>query len=289
MLRQRSSRWCAAGIGCVLLAMALARPAAADVLRVCADPANLPQSNAQGEGYENKIAEALAHDLNREPQYTYFPQRMGFVRNTLRARDEVTQQYKCDLIIGVPRGYELTATTRPYLHSTYALVFAPHGPLSGVHSIADVLALPPEVRARLRVGVFARTPASDWVLHNGMMDRAVFYAPQSGDPNETPGGIAERDLAAGNVDAAVLWGPMAGYLVGRHATPAPGWVALPFPADTNIRFDYEISMGVRNGEQSWLDTLNAWIEAHQGQIDRILDDYRVPRLALTSAPGAAGE
>jgi hypothetical protein len=92
-------------------------------LRVCADPDNLPLSNARGEGYENKIAEQLARDLGRKLEYTYFPQRMGFVRNTLRQKDPQTQQFKCDVIIGVPKGYELTATTRPYMRSTYALVF----------------------------------------------------------------------------------------------------------------------------------------------------------------------
>src|SRR3569833_1499425 len=87
------------------------------VLRVCADPVGMPQSNDRGEGYENKIAEALARDLGKKVEYTFFPQRMGFVRMTLRARDEQSQQYKCDLIIGVPTGYDLTATTKPYMRS----------------------------------------------------------------------------------------------------------------------------------------------------------------------------
>jgi quinoprotein dehydrogenase-associated probable ABC transporter substrate-binding protein len=272
-------------LAALTLAGVTAQAPAAEALRVCADPAALPQSNAQGEGYENKIAAALAHDLNRNLEYTYFPQRMGFVRNTLRARDESTQQFKCDLIIGVPRGYELTATTQPYLHSTYALVFAPHAALRGVRSVAEVLELPPAVRAQLRIGVFARTPAADWVLQNGLMEHAVFYAPQSGDPNETPESIVERALSAGTVDAAVLWGPIAGYMASRHAGPdATGWVVLPFAADPHIRFDYEISMGIRGGEQQWLDTLNTWIATHQQQIDQILDEYHVPRLSA-AAPG----
>src|SRR4051812_46911688 len=93
------------------------------VLRGGADPDNLPLSNDRGEGYENKIAERLAQDLGRKIEYTYFPQRLGFVRNTLKKQDPMTQQFKCDVIIGVPKGYELTATTRPYMHSTYALLF----------------------------------------------------------------------------------------------------------------------------------------------------------------------
>src|SRR5688572_14670653 len=121
-LRLNRSR--AAALVCILLSTsALSANEAQPVLRVCADPDNLPLSNQRGEGYENKIAEELARDLGRRIEYTYFPQRMGFVRNTLRNRDETTKQFKCDVIIGVPKGYELTATTRPYMHSTYALVF----------------------------------------------------------------------------------------------------------------------------------------------------------------------
>ena len=93
------------------------------VLRVCADPNNMPLSNKKGEGYENKIASQMASDFGYKLEYTYWPQRMGFVRNTLREKVPQTERFKCDLIIGVPKGYELTATTRPYLHSTYAMVF----------------------------------------------------------------------------------------------------------------------------------------------------------------------
>jgi ABC-type amino acid transport substrate-binding protein len=119
------------------------------------------------------------------------------------------------------------------------------------------------------------------------MDNAVFYAPQSGDPNETPESIVERDLSAGAVDAAALWGPIAGYLASRHGGGGaePAWMAVPFPAAPGIRFDYEIAMGVRFGEQQWLDTLNAWIAQHQLQIDQILAEFHVPVLGTTPAGG----
>ena len=121
---------------CTLLsAGAVLAQQAPAVLRVCADPDNLPLSNQRGEGYENKIAEELARDLGRSIEYTYFPQRMGFVRNTLRHRDETTKQFKCDVIIGVPKGYELTATTKPYMHSTYALVFAEKNGLPALQTL----------------------------------------------------------------------------------------------------------------------------------------------------------
>ncbi|MDB6091135.1 MAG: extracellular solute-binding protein family 3 [Gammaproteobacteria bacterium] len=245
------------------------------VLRVCADANGLPQSNSRGEGYENKIAQALAHDLGRKIEYTYFPQRMGFVRNTLRARDEQTQQFKCDVIIGVPKGYELTATTQPYMHSVYALVVPAREDLKDLRTADDLLKLPPAKLHALRIGLFAKTPASDWVLQNGLLDHAVLYATQSGDPKETADTIVERDLAAGNIDVAIVWGPIAGYIVNRHSGPKP-WTAVPFKPDPKIRFDYEISMGLRNGEKDWQATLDDWIAGHRPQINEILTAYHIP-------------
>ena len=263
---------------CILLSPgAMSADQAQSVLRVCADPDNLPLSNQRGEGYENKIAEELARDLGRRVEYTYFPQRMGFVRNTLRQRDEVTKQFKCDVIIGVPKGYELTATTKAYMHSTYALVFAEGGGLRDLHTADDLLKLPRERLAKLRIGVFARSPGSDWLLKNDLLEQAVMYAQQSGDPAENPAHTIEQDLAAKKIDVAIVWGPIAGYLVQRHAA-APAWQAVPFLPDPQIKFTYEIAMGVRFGEKQWQGELDAWIDAHQGRIDEILSSYRVPLL-----------
>jgi quinoprotein dehydrogenase-associated probable ABC transporter substrate-binding protein len=242
---------------------------------VCADPNNLPLSNDKGEGYENKIAEELARDLNRRIEYTYFPQRMGFVRNTLRQRDEATQRFKCDVIIGVPKGYELTATTRPYMRSTYALVFASRSDLGEIETAQDLLKASPEKRRSLRIGVFGRSPGADWLLRNDMMDHAVFYTPQSGDPAESPAHLIEQDLIAGKIDMAIVWGPIAGHLVRRH-TDAPAWRAAPFMPDPDIKFDYEISMGVRFGEKEWKDTLDQWIGSHEENVRGILTSFLVP-------------
>lgn len=245
------------------------------VLKVCADPSNLPLSNDKGEGYENKIAEALAKDLNLRVEYTFFPQRIGFIRNTLRAKDEQTQRYKCDLIIGVPKEYELTATTQPYMHSTYALVFANRSDFDGLRTAEDVLSLPREKRDALRIGVFTRSPGSDWLLKNGLVEHAVSYSHQNGDVEESPARTIERDLAAGKIDAAILWGPIAGMLVDQRVKE-PHWRAVPFEPDPAIRFDYEISMGLRNGEKQWKETLDNWIAQHHTQIDSILLSYKVP-------------
>jgi len=261
-------------------------PEKADTLHVCADPSSLPQSNSRGEGYENKIAEALAKDLGKKIDYTYFPQRMGFVRHTLRARDEATLRFKCDIIMGVPKGYELTATTQPYMHSTYALVFADRADLRSLKSPQDLLALPPAKLQTLHIGIFGRSPAADWLLQNGLIDRATMYAAQSGDPNETPGGIVERDLSDGKIDVAIVWGPLAGMLVSRHTGPH-GWSALPFAPNPKIKFDYEISMGVRFGEKAWKEALDDWICSHRPQIQAILASYRIPLLDTASTPAAA--
>jgi quinoprotein dehydrogenase-associated probable ABC transporter substrate-binding protein len=270
-------------VGCATLTAQAQEPEEADaVLRVCADPNNLPLSNEQGEGYENKIAEELARDLGRRIEYTYFPQRMGFVRNTLRQRDEATQRYKCDVIIGVPKGYELTATTQPYMRSTYALVYASRADLAELKTAQDLLNLPPDKRRALRVGVFGRSPGADWLLRNDMLDRAVFYTPQSGDPAESPAHLIEQDLVAGKIDMAIVWGPIAGHLV-RRRLDSPAWRAAPFMPDREIKFDYEISMGVRFGEKEWANALNEWISGHQDEVREILAGYHVPLLDANGA------
>lgn len=252
-------------------------PQSSAALRVCADPDNLPLSNARGEGYENKIAEQLASDLRRRLEYTYFPQRMGFVRNTLRQKDPQTLQFKCDVIIGVPKGYELTATTRSYMRSTYALVFRHRPDFETLETAEDLLKLPPERLRALRIGVFGRSPGADWLLRNDLLDRAVMYSPQSGDPAENPAHTVERDLTAEKIDLAILWGPMAGLLVRNHSA-FPAWHAVPFAPDREIRFDYEISMGVRFGEKEWKDTLDQWIAGHEESLRGILASFVVPLL-----------
>jgi quinoprotein dehydrogenase-associated probable ABC transporter substrate-binding protein len=261
---------------CLVFGAGLAEADQSDgVLRVCADPANLPLSNDKGEGYENKIAEALARDLKLRVEYTFFPQRIGFIRNTLRLKDQESQKYKCDLIIGVPKGYELTATTEPYMHSTYALIFASRSDLNGLRTAEDLLKLPRAKLAVLRIGVFTKSPGADWLLKNGLVDHAVSYSHQTGDVDESPARTIERDLAAGKIDAAIMWGPIAGMLVDQR-NKEPQWRAVPFEPDPAIRFDYEIAMGLRQGEKQWKDTLDAWIAAHHPQIESILVSYKVP-------------
>jgi quinoprotein dehydrogenase-associated probable ABC transporter substrate-binding protein len=263
-------------------AQSAAAPGNGTVLRVCADPNNMPQSDKDGAGYENKLAEALAKDLGRKVEYTYFPQRMGFVRNTLNGRNDATGEFKCDLIIGVPKGYELTATTQPYMHSTYALLVPAKAQLGKLASAEDLLKLPKDRLQKLRFGIFARTPATDWLLKNGLIERATLYATQSGDPEEHPASIVERDLSKGDIDLAIVWGPVAGFLADRHQG-AEGWSVVPFKPDPSIRFDYEIAMGVRFADKEWKSTVDQWITGHRQDIDKILVSYRIPLLETTAA------
>jgi mxaJ protein len=251
-------------------------PAGEDrVLRVCEDPNNLPFSNRAGEGFENKIAELLARELGWTLEYTWYPQRMGFIRNTLRARDPASQRFKCDLVMGVPAGFELASTTKPYYRSTYALVYVKGKGLDSVTTPEGLLKLAPEKLKSLKLGVFGQSPAVDWLLKHGLFGQAISYQPQSGDPERYPGEIIEKDLVAGKVDVAFVWGPIAGYF----AKKAPAELAaVPFEPSTEIQFDFRIAMGVRFGEREWKDRIERLLEANRPAIQAILAAYGVPLL-----------
>lgn len=246
------------------------------VLRVCADPNNLPFSNRAGEGFENKIAELLAGELGWTLEYTWFPQRMGFIRNTLRGREPNSNRYKCDLVLGVPVGFELALTTKPYYRSTYALVYLKGKGLDGVKIPEDLVRLEPAMLKSLKLGVFGQTPPADWLLKHHLLDQAVPYRPQSGDSERYPGEIVEKDLAAGKVDVAFVWGPIAGYFA-KNATAA-NMAVVPFEPVPDIQFDFRIAMGVRFGERAWRDTVERLLEANRQRIQGILAAYGVPQL-----------
>ena len=245
------------------------------VLRVCEDPNNLPFSNRAGEGFENKIAELLARELGWTLEYTWFPQRMGFIRNTLRARDPASHRFKCDLVMGVPAEFELASTTKPYYRSTYALVYVKGKGLDSVTAPEGLLKLAPEKLKSLKLGVFGQSPAADWLLKHGLFGQAVSYQPQSGDPERYPGEIIEKDLVAGKVDVAFVWGPIAGYF----AKKGPAELAVvPFEPSKEIQFDFRIAMGVRFGEREWKDRIERLLEANRPRIQAILATYGVPQL-----------
>jgi len=264
-----------------LLATAPAAAEAAGVLRVCADPNNLPLSHRNQQGFENKIAELFARQLGWRLEYTWFPQRQGFIRHTLRAREHGSPRYKCDLVMGLPVGFELAATTRPYYRSTWALVYVRGRELDRVTTPEDLLKLEPQQLQALKLGAFDQTPPVDWLLRHHLLDRLVPYPRQSGDAEQYPGEIVEKELLAGKIDVAFVWGPIAAYFAGRD--PGRRLAVVPFRPDPQIRFDYAIAMGVRQGEGEWKARVEGLIETLRPGIQDILDDYGVPRL------DAAGE
>jgi quinoprotein dehydrogenase-associated probable ABC transporter substrate-binding protein len=252
-------------------------PGAADrVLRVCEDPNNLPFSNRAGQGFENKIAELLASELGWKLEYTWFPQRMGFIRNTLRGREPDADRFKCDLVMGVPVGFELASTTKPYYRSTYALVYVKGKGLDSVKLPEDMLKLEPAKLKTLKLGVIGQTPPVDWLLKHGLFEQAVPYQIQSGDPERYPGEIVEKDLVAGKIDVAFIWGPIAGYF-SKNASGA-GLTAVPFAPTPEIQFDFSIAMGVRFGEREWKDRIEKLLEQNRPRIQAILAAYGVPQL-----------
>ena len=255
------------------------------VLRVCADPNNMPLSNQKQEGYENKIAELLARELGWKLEYTWFPQRMGFIRNTLRAKAPNSDSYKCDLVIGWATGAELAATTKPYLRSTFAMVYVKGKGLDSITTPDDLLKLPPEQLAKLKLGAFAQSSPVDWLVRNGLTTQLVPYQTMSGDPANYPGEIVEHDLVDGKIDAAFVWGPIAGYF-GKKVTSAEV-VVVPFKPQPTFQFDYSISMGVRYGEKEWKEQIEKLIDANRSRIEDILASYNVPQLDEAGNPIAA--
>ena len=264
-----------------IAALALAATAAQaaepqQVLRVCQDPNNLPFSNRALQGFENKIAALLAADLGWKIEYTWYPQRMGFIRNTLRAKNPDSDTFKCDLVTGVATGFDMGATTRPYYHSTYAMAYVKGKGLDGVHTLEDLLTLSADQRAGLRLGVFGRSPVADWLLENGLIDKMVSYQTQSGDADRYPGEMVEKDLANGAIDVAFIWGPIAGYFA-RQSTAVP-IVAIPLKPHAGLQFDFEIAMAVRFGEAAYKQRIDDAIDRNRPKINAILAQYGVPLL-----------
>jgi quinoprotein dehydrogenase-associated probable ABC transporter substrate-binding protein len=279
MKRMRLARSARIGAVSVILAGGLlAPPASADeqdkVLRVCQDPNNLPFSNRKLMGFENKIAELLGRELGWKVEYTWYPQRMGFVRNTLRSKLPNSDKYQCDLIVGVPKQFELGATTRPYYRSTYAMAYVKGKGLDGVKTPEDLVALDPGKRKSLRLGVFARSPAIDWLLQNGMIDQIVSYQTQTGDENQYPGEVVEKDLAQGKIDVVFAWGPIVAYFA-RNSTAVP-IAAIPFKPRPGIQFDFSIAMAVRHGDKAFRDRIDQLIANNAHKINAILAEYGVP-------------
>jgi quinoprotein dehydrogenase-associated probable ABC transporter substrate-binding protein len=239
------------------------------VLRVCADPNNLPFSNEKGEGFENKIMELMAAKLDKKLAYVWYPQATGFVRNTLGSR-------RCDVIPGFPQGDELAQVTNPYYRTAYALVIKPGTGLDDLDSLGD-----PRLREK-RIGIVAGTPPATYLAVNGLMQRAKPYPLVVDTRVDSVAQAMMRDLASGEIDVGVLWGPMAGYYA-KQANP-PLHVALLLKDAGGPQLAFRIAMGVRPADQNWKRQLNKLIADNRLDINRVLLGFGVPLLDEKDRP-----
>jgi quinoprotein dehydrogenase-associated probable ABC transporter substrate-binding protein len=236
-----------------------------DVLRVCADPSNMPFTDENGQGFENKLAELVAEKTGRKSvSYTWFPMVMGFVRHTLRAN-------RCDVIMGYPQGDELVQNTNAYYRSAYVLVYPKGGDLDGTETIEDGRL------ADKKIGVVEATPPTANMAAAKLMRKAKVY-PLTADTRVNPS-MAElmvKDMLNGTIDAALVWGPMAGYYT---KDAKADFTVVPLVKEkTGSRMSYRITMGVRPSDQEWKRTLNNFIRENQDEINKLLLDYNVPLL-----------
>jgi quinoprotein dehydrogenase-associated probable ABC transporter substrate-binding protein len=250
------------------------------ILRIAADPNNLPFTNDRLEGFENRIAQIVADDLGARIEYTWRAQRRGFFRETLK-------ENRADLVLGVPAGFDMALTTKPYYRSTYVFVSRKDRNLN-VQSLDD-----PKLRS-LKVGVqivgndSTNTPPAHALTRRGMVDNLVGYTLYGDYREDSPPARILEAVARGDIDLAVVWGPLAGYFAKRQ--PIPLELAPVTPAiDPPYPFTFAIAMGVRKPDKALRDELNAVLARRRGDIEKILDDYGVPRVAAATTQPAISE
>jgi len=238
-------------------------------LRVCADPDNLPFSNERLEGFENKIAEVIANDLNASVRYTWISQRGGFIRKTLKAG-------RCDVIIGVPSGYDLVLATKPYYSSTYVFVYAKNKNLA-LRSFDD------PILRQVRIGIHGfggdgASPAAIALGNRGILDKIVGFPIL--DSAENPSGKIIDAVSAGKIDVAIVWGPFAGFFARKQPVELE---VVPVSSSTEqpaLPFVFDISMGVRRGDAAFKKELEDVLERRRSDIQKVLQDYGVPLVAV---------
>lgn len=239
-------------------------------LRVCADPNNLPFSNRAGQGFENKLAEMVAKDLGRKVEYTWWAQRRGYVRNTLKDR-------RCDLWPGVATQVDMVATTRPYYRSSYVFVTRADRRLD-IASFDD-----PRLR-RLKIGVqmvgndAQNTPPAHALARRGIIDNVRGYMLYGDYARPNPPAAIVDAVDRGDIDVAVVWGPLAGYFATRAAHPLKLTPVQPWLDGPQWPMVFDISMGVRRNDPKLLKTLDSELDKRSDQVKRLLDAYHVPQV-----------
>ncbi|KJC56741.1 methanol oxidase [Bradyrhizobium sp. LTSPM299] len=239
------------------------------VLRVCADPRNLPFSNDKGEGFENKLGELFAEKLQKKLDYMYFPQATGFVRMTLGS-------HRCDVIMGFPQGDDLVQGTNPYYRTAYAMVTKPGSGLDDVATLED------ERLKGKHIGIVAGTPPATNMAIAGLMANAKPYPLMIDTRYDSSAEAMITDLTKGEIDVAILWGPMAGFYAKKFNPPLH--VTPLVKETTGPKLVYRIGMGVRGADQNWKRQLNRLIQENQPAINKILLDFGVPLLDENDRP-----
>jgi mxaJ protein len=250
----------------ILVAVAAQLPrGTAAPLRVCADPNNLPFSNQRGEGLENRLAHLIARELNASVSYVWWAQRRGFIRNTLAAGH-------CDVVMGVPSDLPSVLTTRPYYRSRYVFVSRADRNIE-VRSFDD-----PRLR-QLRIGVQvvgdgANTPPMDAFARRGMTNNLVGYTVFGDYAQPNPPARIVEAVSRGDVDIAVVWGPLAGFFADKYAVPL---TVTPVPEDGPLSFEFAISLAVRKDDEARRARLDRLLVSRRAEIEELLEEYHVPR------------
>ena len=233
-------------------------------LRVCADPSLPPFSTEALDGFENKLADMIGAELGIPVVYTWFPQTIGFVRNTLMAR-------RCDIVMGTASGEELMQNTNAYYRSVYAMVYLSDSDIQAT-TLAD-----PALYGK-RIGIVARTPPANLLSFYGLSNIQPYQLNVDSRAHQ-PARKAIEDVAAGETDLAVIWGPIAGYYAGLQDQPMTVVPLINEPGPA--RLEFRITMGIRGDEPDWRHWLNGFIRENQDEINRLLASYRVPLVDTT--------
>lgn len=256
---------------------------AEEKFKVCADPLNPPYSTQKQDGFENKIAELFAKKLGQTVEYTWFAQRIGFIRNTLTApvndREVDSKNFKCDVVMGVPAGYDLTLNTQPYYQSTYVLLIAKGRGWDDINDAAQLPALPLDKQETLKIAMFDRGPGTAWLQKNGLLDQGISYQSMSGDSENNAAMQIDADLKAKKIDMVILWGPMAAYVIAQ--SPENSYTAIPMQSTADIKFDFAMAMGVRKPDKERKEMLDKLINEHSAEIKAIMESYHIPLVPIT--------
>lgn len=263
---------------CLCFASLSLTVSAEEKFRVCADPLHPPYSSKSLDGYENKIAALFAKQLNQQIEYYWFPQRIGFIRNTLKSQVDNSEQYKCDVVMGLPVGFDFAKTTKPYYHSTYALVIAKGRGWDDIAKPSQLANLPLKREESLKIAMFDRGPGTTWLQKNGLLDQGIPYQTMTGDDKNNVAMQIEKDLKAGKIDMVILWGPMAGHVVSQ--SPKDTYNVIPMTSTPGVKFDYSMAMGIRYGDNKRKEMLENLIDKNREEILSIISEYSIPLLPI---------